>query len=110
MENTFRLCSRSLALASSIPVLGLGFFVVLGLALCPRLHLCFFTILSILNHLKSLGLSEVDSSRTSLASRTHFEVLGLGLGLEASNPSSSAASLEDKSVGESDVRNIVTLE
>ena len=29
-------------------------------------------------------LSEVDSSRTSLASRTHFEVLGLGL--EASSP------------------------
>ena len=36
-------------------------------------------------------LSEVESSRTSLASRTHFEVLGLGLegqvlGLEASIP------------------------
>ena len=31
-------------------------------------------------------LSEVESSRTSLASRTHFEVLGLGLGLEASSP------------------------
>ena len=34
--------------------------------------------------------SEVESSRTSLASRTssrtHFEVLGLGLGLEASSP------------------------
>ena len=27
--------------------------------------------------------AEVESSRTSLASRTHFEVLGLGLGLEA---------------------------
>ena len=38
-------------------------------------------------------LSEVESSRTSLASRIHFEVLGLGLegqvlglGLEASSP------------------------
>ena len=35
-----------------------------------------------------MSLSEVESSRTSLASRTHFEVLGLGLedqvlGLEA---------------------------
>ena len=38
-----------------------------------------------------LDLPEVESSRTSLASRTHFEVLGLegqvlGLGLEASSP------------------------
>ena len=36
-------------------------------------------------------LPEVESSRTSLTSRTHFEVLGLGLkgqvlGLEASSP------------------------
>ena len=37
-----------------------------------------------------LSLPEVESLRTSLASktssRTHFEVLGLGLGLEASSP------------------------
>ena len=36
--------------------------------------------ITILNH----RTSEVESSRTSLASRTHFEVLGLGL--EASSP------------------------
>ena len=35
---------------------------------------------------KSIYLAEVESSRTSLASRTDFEVLGLGLGLEASSP------------------------
>ena len=32
--------------------------------------------------MSSLSKSEVESSRTSLASRTDFEVLGLGLGLE----------------------------
>ena len=33
-----------------------------------------------------MSLPEVESSRTSLASRTDFEVLGLGLGLETSSP------------------------
>ena len=51
-------------------------------------------------------LAEVESSRTSLASRTHFEVLGLGLegqvlglGLEASSPRKLACPrLEDSSI------------
>ena len=51
-------------------------------------------------------LPEVESSRTSLASRTHFEVLGLGLegqvlglGLEASSPRKLACSrLEDSTI------------
>ena len=51
-------------------------------------------------------LLEVESSRTSLASRTHFEVLGLGLegqvlglGLEASSPRKLACSrLEDSTI------------
>ena len=50
--------------------------------------------------------AEVESSRTSLASRTHFEVLGLGLegqvlglGLEASSPRKLACPrLEDSSI------------
>ena len=48
--------------------------------------------------------SEVESSRTSLASRTHFEVLGLegqvlGLGLEASSPRKLACPrLEDSTI------------
>ena len=42
---------------------------------------------------------EVESSRTSLASRTHFEVLGLVLGLEASSPRKLACPrLEDSSI------------
>ena len=51
-------------------------------------------------------VSEVESSRTSLASRTHFEVLGLGLegqvhglGLEASSPRKLACPrLEDSTI------------
>ena len=49
----------------------------------------------------ALSVSDVESSRTSLASRTHFEVLGLegqvlGLGLEVSSPRKLACSrLED---------------
>ena len=48
--------------------------------------------------------SEVESSRTSLASRTHFEVIGLGLegqvlGLEASSPRKLACPrVEDSSI------------
>ena len=47
------LCPWSLALASSIPVLGLGFFLCpwpWPRALCPRLHLCYF-MLTLLSHL-----------------------------------------------------------
>ena len=51
-------------------------------------------------------LAEVESSRTSVASRTHFKVLGLGLegqvlglGLEASSPQKLACSrLEDSTI------------
>ena len=43
--------------------------------------------------------AEVESSRTSLASRTDFEVLGLGLGLEASSPRKLACPrLEDSTI------------
>ena len=51
-----------------------------------------------------LKKAEVESSRTSLASRTHFEVLGLegqvlGLGLEASSPRKLACpQLEDSTI------------
>ena len=53
-----------------------------------------------------MSFTEVESSRTSLASRTHFEVLGLGfegqvlgLGLEASNPRKLACPrLEDSTI------------
>ena len=51
---------------------------------------------------KTIYLSEVESSRTSLASRTHFEVLGLKgqvLGLEASSPRKLASPrLEDSTI------------
>ena len=55
---------------------------------------------------KAVFVSEVESSRTSLASRTHFEVLGLGLegqvlglGLEASSPRKLACPrLEDSTI------------
>ena len=56
--------------------------------------------------MKVAEVSEVESSRTSLASRTHFEVLGLGLevqvlglGLEASGPRKLACPrLEDSTI------------
>ena len=53
--------------------------------------------------IESLLVPEVESSRTSLASRTssrtHFEVLGLGLGLEASSPRKLACPrLEDSTI------------
>ena len=47
----------------------------------------------------SVLVPEVESSRTSLTSRTHFEVLGLGLGLEASSPRKLACPrLEDSTI------------
>ena len=49
--------------------------------------------------LKRAYAAEVESSRTSLASRTDFEVLGLGLGLEASSPRKLACPrLEDSTI------------
>ena len=56
--------------------------------------------------MKSYFLPEVESFRTSLASRTHFEVLGLGLegqvlGLEALGPRKLACPrLEDSTIFE----------
>ena len=58
------------------------------------------------SELERLQSSEVESSRTSLASRTDFKVLGLGLedqvlglGLEASSPRKFAcARLEDSTI------------
>ena len=57
-------------------------------------------------HTKQVNKPEVESSRTSLASRTHFEVLGLGLegqvlglGLETSSPRKLACPrLEDSTI------------
>ena len=58
------------------------------------------------NKLQSMLLPEVESSRTSLALRTHFEIFGLGLegqvlglGLEASSPRKLACPrLEDSTI------------
>ena len=55
------------------------------------------TWLGVFTDTHHMVLTEVESSRTSLASRTHFEVLGLGL--EASSPRKLACPrLEDSSI------------